>query len=200
MTRRRWLLAALFLPVALLLGAATLWQGRHTDPRFARVLLLDPRTGKTLHEQTLDGGYAVVALLSGDRVAVATLDSCPDGRGGSLLVLDANLEHVVSSRSIDPCTVARIDPAGLRNRFERSRVPPPDSHGGRNVTVHLGRGRIVETYEQTSGLFWLNALTAYDESGRVLWKRDTLGRIGLVDVRNNRIALPVFGEFTPGSD
>lgn len=200
MSRRRWLLAALFAPVVLLLGAATLWQGKHSDPRYARVLLLDPRTGKTLHEQVVDGGYAVVALLKGGRVAVATLDSCPTARGGSLLVLDATLEHVISSRSLEPCTVARIDPPGLRARFEKSGLPAPDYNGGRDVTVLLGRGKIVETYKQTNGAFWLSAMTAYDESGRVLWKRDALGRLGVVDVRNNRIAVPVFGEFTPGSD
>jgi hypothetical protein len=199
-SRRRWLLVALFLPVALLLGAATLWQSDQVDPRYARVLLLDPRTGKTLHAQVVDGGYAVVALLTGGRVAVATLDSCPQGKGGSLLVLDASLEHVLSTRSMNPCTVARIDPPGLRARFEKSQLPAPDYNGGRDLTVRLGRGKIVETYDQKSGLFWFSALTAYDASGRVLWKRDSLGRIGVVDVRDGRAVVPVFGEFTPGSD
>jgi hypothetical protein len=198
-SRRRWIAAGVVLPVALLLAAATAWQGGHSDPRFARVLLLDPRSGKTLHEQTMDAGYAVTALLRRGRVAVATLDSCPDGKGGLITVLDAALQRAISSRRVNPCVVARIDPAGLRQRFEASTVKRAEYRGGRDVTVRLGRGRLVETYRRESGRSWLNRITAYSESGQILWQRDDLGRIGIADVRGGRVVVPVFGTFTPGS-
>jgi hypothetical protein len=198
--RRGWIALAVILPVALLLAAATVWQGGHSDPRFARVLLLDPRTGKTLHAQTMEGGYAVTALLDRGRVAVATLDSCPDGKGGLIAVLDASLQRVIASRRVNPCVVARIDPAGLRARFGESVPNGTDYRDGRDVTVRLGRGKLVETYGQENGLYWLNRITAYSESGQMLWQRRDLGRIGVADVRDGRLVVPVFGEFTPGSD
>jgi hypothetical protein len=50
------------------------------------------------------------------------------------------------------------------------------------------------------GVVWNHSRTAYDASARVLWKRGSLGRIGMVDARNERVIVPVFGEFTLGSD
>ena len=47
--------------VVLLFGAATLWQSGRPEDRYAHVLLLDPKTGETLHRQILDGGYAIAA-------------------------------------------------------------------------------------------------------------------------------------------
>jgi hypothetical protein len=198
MSRRRIALTAV-VAVALLIGAAALWQSGQPGSRNARVLLLDPHTGKTLHEQIMDGGYAVVALLKGDHVAVATLDSCPDGRGGSLTVLDGTLQRVVSHSAMPPCTVARIDAADLRaDTGDAAKLPRP-AEGRSGLTVAFGRGRLVETLEP--GGQWFDSLAAYDATGRLLWKRTSFGgHPGAVDVRDGRVAVPVLGVFTPGSD
>ena len=88
MSGRRKLLVVVVGIVLILFGAATLWRGKHSDPRFARVLLLDPRTGKTLHEQAVDGGYAVAELLADGRIAVGTYDTCPGDANASIKMLD----------------------------------------------------------------------------------------------------------------
>jgi hypothetical protein len=199
-SRRLQLTIAVIGVLGFLIGAATLWQRAETDPRYARVLLLDPRTGETLHEQVLDGGYAVAALLSGGRVAVGTLDSCPDQRGGTILVLAATLERVISSRAVNPCVVARLDTRTLRLRFESDAGMHFIDNAPDHYTVRLGSGRIVQTYDGVDGGNWLARMTAYDANGKQLWKRNSLGRIGAVDVRDGRVVVPVFGEFTPGSD
>jgi hypothetical protein len=199
MSRRRRIAFSVIAAVALLIGAAALWQDGQPSSRNARVLMLDPRTGTTLHQQLMDGGYAVVALLRGGRVAVATLDSCPDGRGGSLTVLDGTLQRVVSHRSLPPCTVARIDAAGLRADAGDNAGLPRPAEGRSGLTVAFGRGKLVEAIEP--GGQWFDSLAAYDASGRLLWKRTSFGgHPGAVDVRDGRIAISVLGEFTPGSD
>ncbi len=78
----------------------------------------------------------------------------------------------------------------------------PDYGSGRgDVIVHLGRGKIVETYTtQADGSGWLTAISAFDGSGRPRWKLGGLGRIGTADARDGRLVVPVFGTFTPGSD
>jgi hypothetical protein len=188
---------ASLIAVLLVVGVAGLWYHSRADTH-AHILLLDPATGETLHEHAVPGGYAVVAILRGGRVAVASEGGCPDDRGGHITVLDASLEHVLSSRSVPPCLVARLDTAQLRERFETSSVPEP-SFDGTSVSVRSGAGRIVETYEHAGGQGWLYVLTARDAAGRVAWKR-TLHRVGVVDARNGRVVAPVFGEFTGGSD
>jgi hypothetical protein len=194
MSGRRKLLVVVVGIVLILFGAATLWQGNKTDPRYARVLLLDPRTGETLQEATMNAGYAVAALLAGGRVAVGTLDSCPDQKGGHIFVLDGSLQRVIRSRAVNPCVVAKLDRRSLRARFEND--PGPRSL---EDTVRLGSGKIVQTREQ-GGLRWITRMAAYDANGKLLWKRDSLGRMGAVDVRDGRVVVPVFGTFTPGSD
>ncbi|MDP9256053.1 MAG: hypothetical protein M3Q31_05800 [Actinomycetota bacterium] len=183
-------------------GVGLVWnhsRARHDDGH-ARILLLDPRTGTTLHEHSVPADYAIAELLAGDRVAVASENGCPDSRGARITVLDASLQHVISERSVNPCMVARLNVGDLRKRFGQSSGTLPDYNGGHDVTVRLGAGKIVETYAHPNGLFWLTEMTAYDASGRVLWKRGSLGRIGVVDVRNGRVMVPVFGEFALGSD
>ena len=202
MSGRRKILVVVVGIALILFGAASLWQSNETDPRYARVLLLDPRTGETLHEQTVDGGYAVAALLTGGRVAVATMDSClTPQKGGSVGVLDATLENVKSSRAIDPCTVARIGVADLRERFGETVDGPRPRETGSDYRVPFGRGEIVEGRDAQDSLRRSNSLTAYDADGRLLWKRASFGGwLGEVDVRANRISVPVFGTFTGGSD
>ena len=199
MSRRRATLA-LIAAVALLIGAATLWQDAKSGSRHARILMLDPRTGATLHEHSLPGGYAIADLLARGRVAVASENGCPDSRGGWISVFDASLQHLISQHPADPCMVARLNVGDLRKQFEGSPGTLPDYNGGRDVTVRLGAGKIVETSTHANGGDWLSALTAYDASGRVLWRRGSLGSIGVVDVRDGRVVVPVFGEFTLGSD
>jgi hypothetical protein len=183
--------------VLLAIGAAGLWNHERGTSE-ARILLLDPATGKTLREHTVPGGYAVVAILRDGRVAVASEAGCPDDRVGRITVLDRSLEHVLSSQDAPPCLVARLDSAGLRTRFEASPGPAPVWDGTKSVTVRSGSGRIVETYDREANGF-LHVLTARDASGRVAWTR-TLHHVGLVDARGGRLVAPVFGEFTPGSD
>jgi hypothetical protein len=201
MSRRRKVLVTVVGIGLILFGAATLWQGNDGGvPRYARVLLLDPATGKTLHERKLDAGYAIAALLSGGRVAVATEDSCPDQRGGRITVFAASLTRVLSTRTVYPCTVAQFNVDSLRTRFQPDRGPLP-RYAEDAVTVRLGAGKIVETYSHGSdGAVWLSAMAAFDGSGRPLWQRSDLGHIGVVDVRDGRVLVPVLGTFTPGSD
>lgn len=200
MSPRRGLLLAAALSVLAVASGLALWLVRGGDHN-ARVLLLDARTGATLREHAVDGGYAVVAFLRDGRVAVASLNSCPDGRGGRITVLDATLDHVVSTRSAAPCIVARLGSRDLRARFESSRGPTQDYDGGRDVIVPLVAGKLVETYKETpTGGFWLHAMTAYDAAGRVIWRRSFGQRIGVADVRGARVVVPLFGQFTEGSD
>jgi hypothetical protein len=199
-SRRRKVVLCVLAVVALLFGAATLWQSGDSAAR-ARVLELDPATGKTLHEWPADGGYAVVALLSGGRVAVATLDSCPGGKGGHVTVLARSLERVIDRRAMAPCNVARVDPAGLRSRLGDDMPGLGPHYDGSRVIVYVGKSKIVETStQQADGSGWLTGIAAFDASGRVRWKRGDLGRIGIADARDGRLVLPVFGTFTPGSD
>jgi hypothetical protein len=171
------------------------------DAQDAQILELDPRTGKTLHQHSVPGGYAVVALLGDGRVAVASEGGCPDDKGGFVTLLDASLTRVVKQTRMVPCEVARVDSNGVRKRFEASIRPVPVYNGSRDVSVRLGRLKLVETYEKTADdLYWITAITAQEPSGRVVWKRDSLGHLGVADVRDGRVILPVFGTFTPGSD
>jgi hypothetical protein len=195
--RRGLLLVAAALAVV---DGLAFWLVRGDDHN-ARVLLLDARTGATLREHAVDGGYAVVAFLHDGRVAVASLNSCPDGRGGRITVLDATLGHVVSARPVAPCVVAKLGSPDLRARFESTRGPTQAYDGGRDVIVPLAAGKLVETYkETTTGGFWLHAMTAYDAAGTAIWHRSFGQRIGVADVRGARVVVPVFGQFTEGSD
>ena len=181
--------------------AVLVWNHSKPGGHNARILLLDPRTGATLHEHSVPGGYAVAELLGGGRIAVASEDGCPDSRGAWITLLDDSLQHVLRQRSVNPCMVARLNFGGLRKRFGQSAGTPPNYNGSHDVTVRLGAGKIVETYARADdGTTWLNELTAYDASGRVLWKRGLLGRIGVTDVRDGRVVLPLYGDFTLGSD
>ena len=67
------------------------------------------------------------------------------------------------------------------------------------MTVPLGQGKLFE-YEQQTGLRPLTRIAAFDAAGRVLWRRNDLGEIGLADVRDGRLLLVVEGSFTPGAD
>jgi hypothetical protein len=201
-SRRRKVALSLVAVVALLFGAATLWQSAEPDPRYARILVLDPRTGETVHEQVVDGGYAVVALLSGGRVAVATMDSClAPQKGGTLTVLDATLQRVVRSDAMPPCTVARIGVAGLRMRFGEVARGPAPTETGSGYRVEFSRGAIVEGSDAQDSLRRSNSLSAYDSAGRLLWRRASFGGwLGAVDARDGRIAVPIQGSFTSGAD
>jgi hypothetical protein len=185
--------------VVVVAGVAVLRQSGGGDGR-GRVLMLDPGTGATLHEHVLPRGYAIAEILAGGRVVVASENGCPDSRGAWITVLDGSLQHVISQRSANPCAVARLDIGDLRMQFEHSRGALPDYDGAKDVIVRMGTGKIVETYAHSNGGTFLSALTAYDASGHELWKRGPLGQIGVVDVREGHIILPVYGNFTLGSD
>jgi hypothetical protein len=196
MTRRRKILVLVVGVGLVLFGAASLWQSGRAA-KHAHMLLLDPQTGETLHDAVLDGGYALPALLADGRVAVATLDSCPDGKGGSITVFDATLKHVVSRRSYPPCGVARLDPGGLRKLVGEAAGAPF------GTTIRLGQGRLlVMSVDGNDALGRPNRrVTVYDDAGDTLWTRDAFdGRLGVMDARGGRIAVTAFGDFTPGSD
>jgi hypothetical protein len=192
-SRRRKIAFSVIGAIALLIGAATLWQSGRPEDRYAHVLLLDPKTGETVHRQILDGGYAIAALLPRGRVAVATMDSCLDGQGGSITVFDATLEHVLSTRSYAPCGVARLDSGGLRKLLGVKSGPAFGS------TIKLGEGRLfVQSADKGSAL---NRLTVYDAAGETIWTRTSFGGpLGSKDARDGRIAITSLGQFTPGSD
>jgi hypothetical protein len=199
-SRRRKIALSVLGVVALLFGAATLWQNGRPDNRYAHLLLLDPKTGETLRRQILDGGYALPALLSGGRVAVATEESCPDRQGGSVTVFDATLQRVLRHRSLAPCDVARLDVAGLRKLVGAAPEPAP-AFDETTMTFRLGDGKL--TYSADAGVApgRGNRLTAYDAAGRKLWTRTSFGgQLGAADVRGDRIAVVTAGQFTPGSD
>jgi hypothetical protein len=186
--------------VALLIGAATLWQSGRPENRYAHVLLLDPRTGETLRRQILDGGYGFPALLAGGRVAVATADSCPDGLGGSVTVFDATLEHVLRHRPLAPCAVARLDVAGLR-KLVGDGPGPASTFDEKTMTIRLGDGKLTYSADEGVAPGRSNRLTAYDAAGHKLWTRTSFGgQLGAADVRGDRIAVVATGEFTPGID
>jgi hypothetical protein len=197
--RRRRLLVAVTLAAAVIAGWAAFRHFGGEDVG-GRVLMLDPRTGATLHQHSAPGGYAIAELLAGGRVAVASENGCPDAQGAWIRMFDESLRHVISERRVDPCMVARLNVGDLRARFEKSRGTLPDYNGGRNVIVRMGAGKIVETYAHANGLNWLAAMTAYDAAGHVVWTRGSLGRIGVVDARDGRVIVPVFGRFTLDSD
>jgi hypothetical protein len=178
---------------------ALLRQGGGGDGR-GRVLMLDPHTGATLHEHLVPGGYAIAEILAGGRVAVASENGCPNHAGAWITVFDPVLRRVISQKSADPCTVAKLNMGDLRMEFDHSRGALPDYDGENDVSVRLGAGKIVEAYGHSSGGTFLSALTAYDASGHELWSRGPLGEIGVVDVRAGHVVVPVFGDFTEGSD
>lgn len=157
---------------------------RWTDsarPDHAQVLVLDPETGETENARTFDGSLAVAALLRDERVAVAWADACPDGEDGSVLVLDATLVRVTSTREAEPCAVARLTPRALRAQFES--VPGDDGGAQDEPTVRLGSG----TLERHG-----NRLTALDADGKTRWNRvQTDGSLASVDVRDDRIVVTV---------
>ncbi len=200
MSRRRKIALSVIGAIALLFGAATLWQSGRPEDRYAHVLLLDPKTGETLRRQILDGGYALPALLSGGRVAVATVVSCPDKLGGSVTVFDATLEHVLKHRSLAPCAVPRLDVVGLRKLAGDASGPAP-AFDEKTMTLPLGGGKLVYSADEGVAPGRSNRLTAYDAAGRKLWTRTSFGgQLGAADVRGDRIAVVATGQFTPGSD
>ena len=77
---------------------------------------------------------------------------------------------------------------------------PEVRDGAKDVTVRLGRaaGSSRRTRRSSGGTWLSRQLTAYDAAGHALWKRGSLGRIGVVDVRDGRVVLPVFDDFTLG--
>jgi hypothetical protein len=188
--------------VGLLILAATFWDPPEVGAGDGRVLVLDPRTGKTLHERTFAGGWIVAALLADGRVAVAHEDSCPDREGGALGTWNATLAEQLSKRALDPCIVARLDPRTLRMRLgETGTGLGPTYLGSRGVSVPLDHGKIVEHLVHRGPESWYGGLTAYDGAGTVIWKREFPGKhLGLVDARNGAVILPVAGEYTPGAD
>jgi hypothetical protein len=200
MSHRRRVVLSVLGVVVLLFGAASLWQSGRPDDRYAHVLLLDPKTGETLYRQILDGGYAVPALLPGGRLAVATLDSCPDGRGGSITVFDATLEHVLRHRSLAPCAVARLDAVGLR---KLAGAAPANSAAldKKFERFRLGSGTMVWSADKGIALGLRNRLTAYDAAGRKLWTRASFGgHLGPLDARDGRLAVVTTGEFVLAGD
>ena len=200
MSRRRKIALSVIGAIALLFGAATLWQSGRPEDRYAHVLLLDPKTGETLRRQILDGGYALPALLSGGRVAVATVDSCPDKVGGSVTVFDATLERVLEHRALAPCAVARLDAAGLRKLAGDASEQAP-TFDEKTMTFPLGDGKLAYSADEGVAPGRSNRLTAYDAAGRRLWTRTSFGgQLGAADVRGDRIAVVATGQFTPGID
>ena len=197
---RRRLALTVLVAAALLIGAAALWsQARSGDD--GRVLVLDARTGAVLHERSFTGGFVVVALLRGGRVAVAHVDSCPGDLGGAISVWDAALGRQISGRKVAPCIVARLEPRTLRERLgDTPGLGARVLDGGITLPFADG-GRIVESLRTPDDVARANALTRYDAAGRVLWRRvfadDTLG---IADARDGRIVVPLLGGFTPGSD
>ena len=183
MSARTGVLLAVLL-VAIGLAVAGLVTGlRRSPPRYADILELDSPTGKALHHDSARGGYAVVALLRARRVAVAGMDDCINGGGGSIVVLDAALEHAKLISSPRGCAVARMNPSDLRAVAEPGGAPPD---GG------LAGGAVDQLVH--------SQLTAHDASGTVLWKR-TFGRaLGQIDTRDGRTLVPELGQFTPGAD
>jgi hypothetical protein len=199
-SRRRKIALSVLGVIALLIGAATLWQNGRPENRYAHLLLLDPKTGETLRRQILDGGYAFPALLSGGRVAVATVDSCPDKLGGSVTIFDATLEHVLRHRSLAPCAVAHLDAAGLRELVGDAPEPAP-AFDEKTMTFRLGDGKLTDSADEGVAPGRSNRLTAYDAAGRKLWTRSSFdGQLGAADVRGDRIAVVTTGQFTPGGD
>jgi hypothetical protein len=195
-----WRLALVAAFAALLVGGvAVLRQSGRGDGR-GHILMLDPRTGATLHEHVLPGGYAIAEILARGRVAVASENGCPDSRGAWITVFDASLQRVISQRPADPCAVAKLNIGDLRMQLEHARGTLPDYDGAKDVIVRLGAGKIVETYAHSSIGVFLSGLTAYDGAGHKLWSRGPLGEIGVVDIREGRLVVPVFGDFTLGSD
>ncbi len=164
-SRRRKILLAAFAWIALLFGAATLWQSGRPEDRYAHVLLLDPKTGKTLHGRSSTAATRVAALLSGGRVAVATLDSCPDGKGGSLTVFDATLERVVPHRAAR--ALRRGAPRPGRAAGAARRAPPGPAPSTSNTTSGHARrtGKLVESADEDVALGLVNRLTPYDAAG-----------------------------------
>jgi hypothetical protein len=180
--RNAFLLALLLAAIAL--AAVGLAKGlNQSPPRYARILVLDARTGKTLHEYTAGGGYAVVALLRRGRVAVASMDDCINGGGGSIVVLDAQLARARRISSPGGCAVARMNPSDLRDAAEPRRAPPEDGLAGGAVDQFAG-----------------SQLVARDAAGKVLWKRGLGRALGVIDTRDGRTVVPELGRFTPGSD
>lgn len=195
---RRLVLLGAF--AAILLGGVAVLRQRAGGDGRGHILMLDPRTGATLHEHVLPGGYALAEILAAGRVAVASENGCPDHRGAWITVFDASLQRVISQRPADPCAVARLNIGDLRMQFEHERGALPDYDGAKDVIVRLGAGKIVESYSHSSIGTFLSRLTAYDRAGHKLWSRGPLGEIGVADVRDGRVVVPVYGDFTLGSD
>ena len=202
MSRRSKILLSLLTVVALLILGATFWDPPRTGSGEGRLLVLDARTGRTLHERSFAGGWVVASLLSGGRIAVGHVDSCPDGEGGAISVWNGTLERRLGGGPVDPCTVARLDPGTLRKRFgESSAGLGPMFLDQIGVSAPLGDGRVVETLETQNGASWYTALTAVDADGEPLWRRSFDGEhLGVVDARDGQVIVPVSGEYTPGTD
>jgi hypothetical protein len=198
---RRRIAIGLLGVVALLIVAATFWDPPQTGSGDGRLLVLDPQTGKTLHERDFDGGWIVAALLGDGRIAVADLDSCPTRKGGALSTWNATLERQRSRRALDPCVVARLDPRSLRKRLGETGVGlGPTFLANGDVSVPLDHGKVVEHLIRRGPESWYGGLTAYDGAGAVVWKRNFPGKhLGLVDARNGQVIVPVAGEYMPGT-
>jgi hypothetical protein len=183
MTVRTGLLLVVLL-AAIALAAVGLVKGlRQSRPRYARILVLDAHSGKTLHGYDARGGYAVAALLRDGRVAVAAMDDCIDGGGGSIVVLDAALEHAKLISSPSGCAVARMNPGDVRAVVEPRRAPAEDGLAG-GVIDQLASSQ----------------LSARDAAGKTLWKRAFGRALGVIDTRDGRTVVPELGRFAPGSD
>jgi len=203
MSLRRKILLGVVGIIGLLILAATFWDPPDVGSGDGRVLVLDPLTGKTLHDQAFSGGWVVAALLADGRIAVADADSCPGHKGGALSIWNVALGQQLSTRALDPCIVARLDPRGLRKRLGETGIGlgPAYQKGDGGVSVPLDHGHIVEHLVQRGPESWYGGLTAYDGAGTVIWKREFPGKhLGIVDARSGAVIVPVAGNYTPGTD
>jgi hypothetical protein len=203
-SRRRKIALGLVGVIGLLILAATFWDPPEVGAGDGHLLVLDPRTGRTLHDRAFAGGWIVAALLSDGRIAVAHEDSCQDHEGGALGTWNATLARQLGKRALDPCTIARLDPRGLRKRMGETGVGlGPAYLKGRpgGVSVPLDHGKIVEHLVHRGPETWYGGLTAYDGAGNVVWKREFPGKhLGIVDARSGVVTVPVAGKYTPGTD
>jgi hypothetical protein len=191
--RRKLLVIAVGIGL-ILFGAASLWQNKESDPRFARVLVLDARTGKTLHEGTLDAPSAVVTFLANGRVAVATLKHCSQRDVcARISVLDAALKRVIRTREVDPYIVQRLDARLLHMRFEPGAWSDPPKEDGHTTTYPLGSGTLVLSGPAEDMLGRRTNIAAYDAAGHRLWRRH-LGAMGGADFHAGRLVLAVMGD------
>ena len=201
MSLRRKILLGVVGIIGLLILAATFWDPPDVGSGDGRVLVLDPLTGKTLHEKAFSGGYVVAVIRADGRIVVADVDSCPTHKGGALSTWDATLSTRLSTRSLDPCVVAKLDPKALLQRLGETGLGIGPTYSKNGVSVPLDHGKIVEHLVRRGPESWYAGLTAYDGAGKVIWTRAFPGkRLGIVEARNGTVIVPVNGKFTPGTD